>query len=94
MEKSTAKSGLELAAKDLKINGDKPWKNQAAHLLFVARELCNAAEIEDAEVRKKVYVALKGVGHGFACNASQFAQWVEKEESSGATVDIAKELEV
>lgn len=93
MNKQEAKQSLTAAANTLGIAGDNNWKNQQAHVLLTARTVLDAAGVKDDKARAAGYNALREVGHGLGCNASQFAQWAEKPDGQVAS-NIVKSLKV
>lgn len=77
------------AAKDL---GLKEAKDQKAHTLLATREYKRLAE-EHGDDWKAIHNAIMSIGHGFACNASQFNQWLDKAEG-GVKTEVLADLEV
>jgi len=77
------------AAQDL---GLKEPKDQQAHLLLVTREF-KAAVAEHGSDWSKVHAHVRGIGHGFGMNASQFNQWLDKAEG-GVKAEVLADLDI
>jgi len=83
---------VELRAKAAKDLGLAEAKDQQAHLLLVSREY-KAAVAEHGEDWGKVHAHMRGIGHGFGMNASQFNQWLDKAEG-GVKAEVLADLDV